>query len=473
MVRERASTAASPLVLAGGLFAGALAIAGAETRPLLPLLFLAAAGLVALAILRPLAAVYLAVLLIPLESVSARFEGGAFGLSPTEAVALVAAAGCVAHRLCRVGGSLRSPLTLPLLLLLLAHVPGLFLAADRFAVVKELVMWTAFFVIFLAVVANRGPTSQQLAVVIASSAGMVAAIAVAKTGGKSQIVSDVGGFVSGRATGSFAAPTLLGVFLAILLSLQLMFLVRGPTAWHRVGGLGAAVLSLLALALAMTRSAFLAVAVVTAWLLLVWRPFRRIGLPAAALAALILFSGVNPLSGVVDTRVLRDRLASAGSTETTSAQLRLDLWKATPKMIEDNLPWGVGADNFVRQAPKYGAIGPGALPYTHAHNVPLTVAAEFGLPGLAALAWIAIALTRLCARAMRSEDDADRALGVALSASFLAITVDGIFDYAFSDNAFFFTVILLGALAVRAGRGEIVRAPEPATTERKPHLVPA
>ncbi len=459
-MRERASAAAVVSVLAGGLLAGALTVLGAETGPLVPLVLLAAAGVVLLALLWPLGAVYLAVLCIPLESVSARFGQGAFGLSPTEGIALIAAGGCVLHRLCRGGGSFRSPLTVPFVLLLVAHVPGLFFASDRFAVVKELVMWSAFFILFLAIVAAPGGT-QRLAAALAASGAIVAAVAVVKTGGKAQFASDLGGFVSDRATGSFAAPTLLGVFIAMLIPLQLVYVVRGPRAWHRALGLVAVAVSLLALALTETRSAFLAISVAVAWMTLVWRPFRRFGIAAAVLAAVVLFTGLNPAPGVVNMATLRDRVASVSSTETYTAQLRLALWRETPRMIEDNLPWGVGADNFVDRAPQYGAVGPGGLPYTHAHDVPLTVAAELGLPGLASLVWIVLALAGLLVRAFKAPDERTRALGVALSASFLAIGVDGIFDYAFSDNAFFLTVILFAALAARVGR------PEPATAENR------
>ncbi|HJQ85570.1 MAG TPA: O-antigen ligase family protein, partial [Candidatus Binatia bacterium] len=410
-------------------------------------------GVVLLAVLRPLQAVYLALLLIPLESLSARFGRGTLGISATEGVALIAMGGWTLHRLLKGGPRLQSPLAAPLVLLLVAHIPGLFLAAAPFAVVKELVMWSAFFVLFLAVVSAEPGSSLRLVKAIAVSGVLVAAVAVEKTGGKPQAVSDLGGFVNGRATGSFSSPVLLGIFLAITLPLQLLFVFRGSSRWSRIAGLAAVALTLLALALTMTRSAFLAVAAATAWLLVVWRPFRIVGLAIVAAAVALLLSGLNPAPRIVDLRVLRARVASVAASDTRSAQLRLALWKATPKMIVDNLPWGVGAKNFDKQAARYGAVGPGALPYTHAHDVPLTVAAELGLPGIAALVWILAVLARLCSRALRATDADTRALGAVLSAALVALCVDGVFDYAFGDNAFTFTVVLVFALVARVGAG--------------------
>ena len=84
---------------------------------------------------------------------------------------LVAAAGGWLIRRLTVGGpSLQTPMALPLLALLLALIPGPFLAENRFVVFKELFMWSACFTLFLAVFADENRrTTENLAGAIAAS----------------------------------------------------------------------------------------------------------------------------------------------------------------------------------------------------------------------------------------------------------------------------------------------------------------
>src|SRR6185437_11288892 len=107
--------------------------------------------------------------------------GQAFGLTPFEFVAVAAAGGWLLRRLAKGGGSLGSPVTLPLGLLLVAHLPGLFLADDRFAVVKQLTMWTVFYLLVLAALDDRDErTPERLLAALAAAGAIVAAVAIAK-----------------------------------------------------------------------------------------------------------------------------------------------------------------------------------------------------------------------------------------------------------------------------------------------------
>ncbi len=445
--------------LSAGAAAGLLALMGIVTTPLLPVAAIVGVGVFVLGVVRPAWAVYLAILLIPLETASASFTG--FGLTPTELVLVTAAAGWLTRRLLKGGGSVSSSLTLPLFAVLLAHVPGLFLAVDRFVVIKELFMWSACFVLFLAMLADQDRhTTERLAGVIAASAAAVAVIAVAKTAGSQQVALQAGGIVTNRATGSFASPVLLAAFLVITLPVQLVFIAIGRSTAVRMAGLAATCLSLLALTLALTRTAYLSLAILAVWLMVAWKPARRLALVAIVLFSAGLLTGFNPAGSVFNPGLLVQRISSIGSTESDSASLRLQTWKAAPKMIEDNLPFGVGAKNFPRHAPDYGLVFDVGVP-SNAHNTPLVIASEFGVPGLIAVAWLVIAICRALTRSLRLTGEPEHSLAVALTGVFLALAVDAMTDYEYGDNAFFLTLILLAALVARLERVATVTEPAP------------
>ena len=460
--RHRRTAAAAPrrglsprlggalFAVAVGVLAGLLSVLGAVTTPLIPLGALAALAIGALALTRPVDLGYAAVLLIPLETVSAK--AGSFGLTPTEVLILAAAGGWLLRRLVVGGGPIRSPMTWPLVAILAAHVPALFFAVDRFAVVKELLMWSACFVVFLAVISDRRPRATETTLrVLAAAGAIVAFLAVAKSAGTQQVAIDFGGSVSDRATGSFQSPVLLAIFVAMTLPLQLVFAFRGRTSVIRWSGRIGALAVVAAMALALTRSAFVGLTIALVWLFFAWRPARRLALAVAVVLGLLFVTGINPAPSVFNTSVITERISSIASPQTHTVQLRYQLWRAAPKMLADNLPFGVGAKNFPKHAAQYGLVF-AAGPPSNAHNTLLVVATEFGLCGLLALAWIVVALARTLAGAIRNHTEPQHSLALALTASFLAIAVDGITDYGYGDNAFFLAFILLIAGATRLHR---------------------
>jgi O-antigen ligase len=481
-----------------GILGGLLAILGAEVSPLVPLGALAAIAIGTLAILRPIETVYLAVLLIPFETISfggaptasgtasdenitySNQFGQGVGITPAELVAVAAAGGLLIRMLTGKRAPVNAPLVAPFVLLLCAHVPGLFLSINPFGVFKELFMWSMFLIIFLGVLSERGSVTERLALVIAAAGALVAGIAVVQNSGAQQVVSDAGGVVSNRATGTLGAPILLSLFVVMTLPLQVVFFLKGRNNWQRIGGGVAACLSLMALALALTRSAYLALAIITVWMVVAWRPFRRLVAVLSILGVVSIATGVNPASKVINLDVVIQRIESSTSTQTSTGEKRLVLWGQTLDMVGDHLPFGVGAKNYANVAPDYGAVGPLNYPYQHAHNVELTVLAQFGIAGAVALIWIALVLARVLLRALRAREEPNHSLAIALTAAFLAVATEGLFDYSFGDNAFFLTLMLLAALAVRLASDAVrleAEAQEPesyrAPTARPAELQPA
>lgn len=449
----KSATRSGAMVVATGILAGLVAVAGGESSPLVPFAALLAVVLMWLAYTRPVTTIYVAILLIPFETLSSSV-GSSFVLVPTKITALAAAFGWLARRLVRREDALdtmRSPLTWPLLLLLLAHIPGLFLAADPYAVLKEIVIWAAWYVLFLAVVADaKASTTRTLAIVISITGAIVAGIACVKTAGTSQSVFQAAGQVTNRAEGSFTSPVALGIFVTVIIPLQIVLMFRGESPWIRVLGTVGAALSVTSLALALTRGAFLSFSVVVVWLIATWRPIRRPAFGLLVLLIVLVISGFNPAPSVINPNLVIQRVTSINSG-TYTAQLRFEVWQGALKMIEHNPIFGIGAKNFPAQSGNYGLVFAQGAP-SNAHDTLLVIASELGIPGLMALFWMIAAVIRMLRRSLSRLLEPERSYAVALAATFLALVVDGITDYSYGEDSFFLTVVLLFALLARLDR---------------------
>jgi hypothetical protein len=459
----RTRNASLLVALPAGVLAGVLGIVAAETSPLYVLVFLAGLAVMLLALLRPIAAIYLAVLLIPLEAAAtARFAD--FGVTPSELVIVAAAIGWLIARTARGGEFPNSVLIPPILALIAIHVPGLFLATDQFTVFKQMFMWAMMFILFLAVLADQGKdTTERLAGAIAATGAMVAAVAIVKSVGTEQLAAQAGGIVTNRAVGPFASPVHLGTFVIICVPIQLVFMLRGRTPLIQVAGGGAALLSISALALALSRSAFVALSAALIFVVFWWRPARKPALVVATVLVALLLARFNPAPGVFDTEVIGDRISSISSPDTKTAKDRFRIWEQAPKILEDNLPFGIGPKNLPVRAPEYDLVFPGGTP-SNAHNTPLVVATELGIPGLIVAAWLTFAVIRVLAGAIRARTDPDHSLAIALCATFLALAIDGVTGYSYGLNAFALVVFLLGALAARIERAARFEVPAPAAS---------
>jgi hypothetical protein len=466
----RATAAGALFAIPAGVLAGLLAILGAEMTPLVPVVALAAIAVGSLALLRPILAIYLAVLLIPLQaSTTANFSS--FGISPTELIVVVAAGGWLTRKLASGGEFPSSRLVPPLLAVLAVHIPGLFLAVDQFAVFKQMFMWSAMFVLFIAVLDEEdASTTQTLAAVIAAAGAMVAAVAIYKSFGTSQIVSDQGGIVSNRAVGPFTSPVHLGMFIVITVPMQVVFMIRGRSRRVRLCALGATALSLTALVLTLSRSAFVAITAALIWIVVAWRPARQPALIVAMILTAVLLTGFNPAPSVFNPRVIEERIASITSPDTDTAQKRFQIWRKVPEIVKENFPFGIGPKNLPVRAPEYGLVFPEGAP-SNAHNTFLIVATELGVPGVLVLIWLVIAFCRILARGMRFAKEPDRSFAIGLSGSFLALVVDGFTGYSYDTNAFALVVFLLAATAARIERGAR-SSPQAPTSQQGAERVP-
>jgi O-antigen ligase len=227
------------------------------------------------------------------------------------------------------------------------------------------------------------------------------------------------------------------------LALALALFLRGGE--RRLWGLGF-VLGLVALAVTLTRSAWIGLTAAAVLLLLIYKP-----------KLLVLVPAVVGLFFLIAPRPMKQRALSIFSRHGFSNEERIEYYRAGLKIIGENPFHGTGPDTVdkVFQYPRYG-LSAQARRNVHLHSDVIQIAAERGLPGLAAwlafLAWAAIGLVRM----VRSAGGRLKALAAAALAVLAALFVGGLFEYNFGDSEitslFYFLITLPFALEALEAR---------------------
>jgi len=193
------------------------------------------------------------------------------------------------------------------------------------------------------------------------------------------------------------------------------------------------------LVITLTRTAMVGVAVGLGTLLLI-RDFRLLAvLPVAG--ALVL--GLAPVS-------VTARVYSIIDMNDPTVRDRAAMLQAGAAIVADYPLTGVGPNQVERVYPRYRV--PDAVNATnpHLHNVPMQIAAERGLPALAAWAWFAVAaVSGLIRLRRRGRYGSLVATGLGALAAALAA---GLFEYNFGDSEFLMLLLVLITLPFAANR---------------------
>ena len=236
-----------------------------------------------------------------------------------------------------------------------------------------------------------------------------------------------------RVNSVFYDPSIYGRFLvvAILASLVLVLFVRGGQAWIAAG---LATVTLIGLLPSFSQSSFVALAAgIAVALIVLWR--RKAILPLALAAAVL----VGLTFGVPQ---LRHRvIGKAGIHHATDG--RAPLVTTGIKIAAHHPVIGVGTGGF---SVAYGKATHKAGRASHA--APITVAAETGIPGLAALIWLVACTFIIPFRGNRGRSPTGRArlvFGLAL----VAIFVHSLFYNALIEDPLFWAALALSAVAYR------------------------
>jgi O-antigen ligase len=161
------------------------------------------------------------------------------------------------------------------------------------------------------------------------------------------------------------------------------------------------------------------------------------------------------LAFLVAPGMVKKRAASIFDTADPANRDRIVMWKIGADMVRDN-PWfGTGPHRLAGVYPEYRQKYPEAvnLVNPHLHNVPIQIAAERGLPALAAWLWFIAVAARDLWRQLRARI-APAVAGAGLAAV-VAMLAAGLFEYNFGDSEFlilFLGLITLPYAAARAHR---------------------
>jgi O-antigen ligase len=225
----------------------------------------------------------------------------------------------------------------------------------------------------------------------------------------------------------------------------LMLVVCGATArilYGTHGRLWAAFVLpalLVALSLTLTRGAWVGVAAGVAVLLL------SKDLRLLALIPILLVGGL-----LLAPPSVIERFESIFKRKDVTTVDRIAMLEAGVAIVKDYPLTGVGPDQISRLYPRYRV--PDAVNPTnaHLHNVPMQIAAERGLPALAAWLWFVVSvflgLWQLVKRA-RNKSLAAAALG-----AMVAMLAAGLTEYNFGDSEFLMLLLVMITLPFAANR---------------------
>jgi putative inorganic carbon (hco3(-)) transporter len=201
----------------------------------------------------------------------------------------------------------------------------------------------------------------------------------------------------------------------------------------------------LSIALNFTRGVWLGCFAAFVYLVARWK--------ARWLWALPVMSGLLYLTA---PSLVRQRMRLAlHPTQDPALSIRLEMWQVAFRMIRAH-PWvGVGPDNIEQVYLLY--LPPGRLPEVgyrnHLHNDFLQFGAERGLPCLTAWVWLMAALGWHFWRARRTLR-AGRWVADAAFASWLALLVEGCFEFNFGTSPVLMVFLFLSATPMLAERLE-------------------
>jgi O-antigen ligase len=426
----------------------ALAPALAAAQVILLYRYGTAAGLVAfpaLALLgliawRPEIGIYAALLAVPLETLNLKLGPG--GLSPTEGLFLISAAAIAARMAAGIRSRQAHPALVSLAALLLVIALGFFYATDTVVLGKIMIVWTSFFIVAVHVATLGRKEIERALFALAIAGGIVGVVAL--TGAGQQQALAGGAVVTGRAQAGFQHPNVLAFFLVLTLPGSLVLAASGPPLRRLLTGTAAG-LALAGLVLTLTRGAIIG-ASLSLLVLLWWAPFRRFA--GVLLMAVLVFALFNAhsLERSQEFSIVSERLATVTKFSSTSGS-RVTIYKKVPQMVADHPFLGVGMGNFSVASPHYGLRDIQGAAFDHAHDVPLTMAAELGLIGLAVFFWVCFAVARTAARALRNRGAPEFPLVLASTSALVGIAGSSISDVPYRTNAITGVLMLhVGAL---------------------------
>ena len=194
-----------------------------------------------------------------------------------------------------------------------------------------------------------------------------------------------------------------------------------------------------ALVVTFTRNAWVGVLAGTA-LLFALRDLRLIALLPVAVALVFAFAPER----------ITDRMVSMFDLRDPSNRDRLAMTRTAVAIVRDRPLTGVGPNMIPRVYTRYRDRDAYNETSPHLHNVPLQIAAERGLPALAAWLWFVAALATALLRQFRR--GIERSLTAGGLAALAAMLTAGLFEHNFGDSEFLMLFLVIITLPFAAAR---------------------
>ena len=203
---------------------------------------------------------------------------------------------------------------------------------------------------------------------------------------------------------------------------------------------------LVAVALTSSRNAWVG-ACAAAALLFLLKDFRL--LAVLPIVAAIFFGVAGP--------ALTARFVSIFDLNDPSRRDRFAMIHEGAHMIRDHPLVGVGPNMVEPLYPQYRVAGAVEKVVQHLHNVPVQIAAERGLPALAA--WLSFVVILLVDLSRRFRVREYRLLAATALAAVVSMLAAGMFEYNFGDSEFLMLFLILVTLPFAAQRSRADAAP--------------
>ncbi len=326
-----------------------------------------------------------------------------------------------------------------------------------------LLLYAGFFFVARAVLA--GPARLVLLTrAIGVGASIVAAYAVVQWLGLDPIWTEL---PQGRVFSTIGQSNALGAYLAMTLPLAIVTAVGAESRKARVAWIVATMLQVVALALTISRGAYLALAISVVVLLVAmrrdlrWPGRRAIVLTGVIVSAtLIVVAFLGPARDTAE-EIARRLVASTDTGVPGSVRMHLDLWNVAGEIIIDHPLIGTGPDTYAVVFPEYRDD---VLPADQAallapfrvespHNVYLAIATGSGLAALIAYLVMIGLSYRVIGRRMRTAGREHRLVLTGVIAAVTGHLIADLFITAEVTGTWVFWMLLGSAIGtVTSGR---------------------
>jgi putative inorganic carbon (hco3(-)) transporter len=343
--------------------------------------------------------------------------------------------------------------------LALAATPG---ALDLPTAVKQDVALTVAVGLVIAVpIACRNLQELRPIVLLLLAVGAVACATSFGSAGQLHAAFN-GSVVNNRAVGVFHQPNELGTFSGMVLMIAIGVFFGARSLWERSLAFVSAVACVTALALTLSRGAWIGAVLAALFVMWLLPSARRavvvVGVPLVVLVA--VFGAFRPAPPQL--QILTERVQSITSPAANPYDDRPAIYREAVRLIESRPVLGVGPENFIVGATKSASETQTVAPL-HAHNFLMTIAAELGIPAAFALIALTLSVGRRLRRADRLVRSADRGLAVGLGAALVVLVGQGLVDFTMRNPTIFvfvFFVLAMTLVAVRQiDHGLSARAP--------------